>query len=106
MLAVDGYYRLAETFFGETSREASHIRRVVRNEFPPFRSLLNIKLDLRTTGSLDDLTLLDQLAAKIYHSSALSDQLGLWVYKHTPLTLYKLLRSAYRAAKPYLTGQV
>ena len=48
-LAIDGYNRLASTFFGDDSMEARDIRRVVRNEFVPWAFLI-AKLEASTTA--------------------------------------------------------
>jgi abequosyltransferase len=105
MQAVGGYHRLADTFFGRTSSEASHIRRVIRNEFPPFRVLLNLKLGAKKSGNLQDLALLDQLAEKVYGTSTFSDHIMQLVYKHMPLGVYKALRATYCTVKPYIRRQ-
>ena len=102
MLAVDGFHRLADTFFGRTSREAYHIRRVIRNEFPPLRALLYLKLGAKKSSNLQDLALLDQLAEKVYGTSTFSDRIMQLVYKHMPLGVYKALRATYRTVRPYI----
>ena len=102
MMAVDGYHRLANTFFGEHSVEAQHIRRVVRNEFPALRALAGLKVKAYEEGNLVDQSLVDELAAKVYKGSSTLDRLKFFLYKTVPVPVYKLARSWYRAAKPYV----
>lgn len=101
-LAIDGFYRLAETFFGKDSEEAFHIRRVVRNEFPSVRVLLNLKLKARGSGNAEDEQVLDELAAKVYRDGGLSNHTHLLMYKATPLSVFKVAKAAYKAIKPYI----
>lgn len=107
MLAVEGYHRLGKIFFGEESLEAFHIRRVIRNEFPAIRALLNLKLKIKDSGKREDMVLLDQLAAKVYKDASLLNWLYFIIYRTMPLPALKAVKVFYRAIKPYLhTGRV
>ena len=59
-ISIDGYHRLARTFFGEDSFEARHIRRVVANEFPP-HSMLYAKM-MSAKATPEEQRMLERLA--------------------------------------------
>jgi abequosyltransferase len=100
-VAIEGYDRLADVFFGHDSVEAFHVRRAVRNEFPSVRDLLRFKLV--NTGHLPkDIRLLDQLAATVYRDGPLTERAQFLIYRMTPLPLARAARVVYRALKPYL----
>jgi abequosyltransferase len=63
-ITIDGYHRLARTFFAPTSPEAHHIRRVVTAEFPPY-TLAYAKLTSHG-ASPEDKRLLERLVATVY----------------------------------------
>jgi abequosyltransferase len=81
--AIDGYHRLASSYFPEGSPEARHIRRVVTNEFPPW-ILFATKLDSRRSARGDEATV-DRLAAKAYRDLSLRNGIYRLTYKWTPL---------------------
>ncbi len=95
-LAIDGYNRLASTFFGDDSAEARDIRRVVRNEFPPW-ALLSARLDASRSGHDEDLPLLDRLAATTYRDRTVKNRIYHLLYRHTPLALYRPAVATFRA---------
>jgi abequosyltransferase len=103
MMAVDGFHRLANTFFGEHTAEAYHIRRVIRNEFPPFRALASLKVKIHEEGNHGDQRLLDELAAKVYKDSSLLNRFPLLLYKTVPAPVLKVAKTFYKAMKPYLS---
>lgn len=94
-LAIDGYHRLAHTFFGETSAEARHVRRVVANEFPPW-ILLHAKSEAGRERP-EDLPLLDRLAAKAYADRTPVNRFKHLAYRMTPVPAYTRARAAYAA---------
>ena len=100
-IAIDGYHRLADTFFSGTSVEAFHIKRVVRNEFPP-QHLLKIKADIKKKGERKDLEVLDRLAAKLYNGPSLLNKAYLLFYRVVPLCAYRIARYSYRKARSLL----
>lgn len=85
-LAIEGYDRLADTFFPTGSVEAAAVRRAVRNEFPSVGGLLNLKLG-NTGADKDDSLLLDRLAAAIYSERPLIPRALFLIYQRTPLPL-------------------
>jgi abequosyltransferase len=93
-IAIDGYHRLASTYFPEQSLEARHMRRVVTNEFPPW-VFLAAKLDGHRHGRDDDATV-DRLAAKAYADPTLRNRLWRVVYKLTPLRAFAAAQSLNR----------
>jgi abequosyltransferase len=97
-LAIDGYNRLASTFFGESSLESREIRRVIRNEFPPW-TLLSAKLESLKDGRAEDLPLLDRLAAVTYRDRTFKNRIYHLVYRHTPVTAFRPALAAYRALR-------
>jgi len=92
-LAIDGYHRLAQTFFGERSMEALNVRRVVTNEFPPW-ILLHAKSEARRERP-EDLALLDRLAAKAYGDPSPANRAKLLAYRLTPIPAYTFARASY-----------
>jgi len=103
MMAVDGYHRLADTFFGKHTAEAYHIRRVIRNEFPPFRALASLKVKVYEEGNQGDQRLLDELASKVYKDASLLNQFPLLLYRSVPAPALKVAKTFYKAMKPYLS---
>ena len=97
-LAIDGYNRLAATYFGDDSPEARHIRRAVRNEFPPW-ILLHAKLESEGNGYREDLPLLDRLAETVYRDRSATNRLYSFVYRATPIGAYRAALAGYRRAK-------
>lgn len=103
-LAIEGYDRLAETFFPRGSVEANAIRRAVRNEMS-IRALLNFKLDY-VGRNRDDILLLDRLAATVYREGPPIKRALFLAYRLTPLPLARAARAMYHALKPRLrTGE-
>jgi abequosyltransferase len=94
-ISIDGYHRLARTFFGQDSWEARHIRRVVATEFQP-RAMLYAKMISRD-ASPEDRLLLARLADAVYEDSSLRNWLYRSVYRWTPVALFKALATPYLA---------
>jgi abequosyltransferase len=90
--AIDGYHRLASTYFPEHSPEARDIRRVVTNEFPPW-VLLAAERESRRNGAEDQATI-DRLAATTYRDPSLRNRIYRAIYKLTP-------RFAFAAAQAF-----
>ena len=89
-LAIDGYDRLAETFFPQDSVEARAIRRAVRNEFPSIDGLLKFKL-ANTRGNEHDIQLLDRLAAVVYSERSPIARTLFFLYTMTPFPLVRAI---------------
>jgi abequosyltransferase len=101
-LAIDGYHRLAATFFGPESPDARDIRRVVTNEFPPW-ILLHAKAEA-TRERPEDLPLVDRLAARTYLVDPTpANRLKHLAYRSTPIPVYTSARAAYQAVKALLS---
>jgi abequosyltransferase len=99
-LAIEGYDRLAETFFPRGSVEANAIRRTVRDELS-IRALLNFKLT-NTWVNKGDLLLLDRIAATVYRERPPIARALFLMYKMTPLPLARAASVVYHALKPRL----
>jgi abequosyltransferase len=96
-IAVDGYNRLADTFFGSNSIEAWHIRRVLRAEYRPY-ALLYIRQQATETGT-GELDRLDRLVKTLYGDASLSSRLRLLAYQLIPMPLFRLGRSVLRTVR-------
>ncbi|MBX3525000.1 MAG: glycosyltransferase family 2 protein [Rhodoblastus sp.] len=64
-LSIDGYYEIADTFFGHDSIEAFHVRRVVREEIG-IGSLIMGKFVCELDPEIESRATLDRLATKMY----------------------------------------
>jgi abequosyltransferase len=89
--AIDGYHRLASTYFPRASPEARHIRRAVTNEFPPW-TLLAAKLDARRQG-FDDDEAVDRLAALAYGDPSRRNAAYRFVYARAPLPAFAVAQA-------------
>lgn len=95
-IGIEGYHRLADSFFKHGSIEASHIRRVIRNEFSLLH-LLNAKLHCFMHPMRENRQLLDELARMAYCDVSLASNVKLFIYFVMP---YWLLAIAMVAKKP------
>lgn len=96
-IAVDGYHRLADVYFGHGSLEAMHIRRVLRAEFGPY-ALLYIKLQAVDSGT-GELDRLDSLVRKLYSDPGLHNYLRRLIFKCVPLVAFRGFRNTLRFAR-------
>lgn len=94
-IAVDGYWKLADRYFGEGSFEARQIRRVVGNEYT-LRHLLSAKWHARLRRDAGDEQRLNHLVAKLLQDTTLRNTAVHLAYRVTPL---RISRGLYRAAK-------
>lgn len=90
-IAIEGYHRLADTFFGHDSTEAFHIRRVIRGEFPP-KMMMHAKLECHKKTPFEDRATLDRLVAQAYSDPVFLSRLYLFIYTFMPLWLYRILK--------------
>ncbi|MBI5903955.1 MAG: glycosyltransferase family 2 protein [Deltaproteobacteria bacterium] len=97
-IAIDGYHRLAENFFGERSAEAFHIRRVLRNEYP-LRNLLFIKLKTHEEGKPEGMPLLARLVEKLYRDDILLDKARILLFKAAPPLLLAPAEKVYKSIR-------
>jgi abequosyltransferase len=92
-ISIDGYHRLARTFFDEEGWEARHIRRVVAAEFQP-RAMLYAK-SLRRDFSGDERELLEHLGNEVYRDRSPRNLFYRAVYRWTPVSLFTALATPY-----------
>jgi abequosyltransferase len=102
-IAVDGYHRLAEVFFGRGSAEAAHIRRVLRAEYGPY-ALLYVKMQAVDSGT-GELARLSVLARKLYGDPGIINRLQLLVFQLVPLAAFRGFRNALRLARVLIRRQ-
>ncbi len=100
-IAIEGYNRLADTFFGKNSMEAYHIRRVLRNEFP-LHWFFYVKSECHKNNLTDDILILDNLAQTLYFDPLLKNKLYLFIYARTPLFVYRFLSFLLKQTKSVL----
>ena len=94
-LAIDGYSKLANAFFGKESMEAFHIRRVLRNEFSMLW-FVYLKSECHKKKILGDILILDNLVNILYYDPLLTNRIYLFLYRFTPLSVYRVSSSIWR----------
>ena len=94
-ISIDGYHRIAETYFGADSVEAWHIRRVVTNEFH-LPATLWAKM-LTRDAPPQERAELERLVAKNYGDPTWWNRFQRVVYRFAPMTLFKVSAEAYIA---------
>jgi abequosyltransferase len=94
-LAIQGYQRLGEHFWGHKSHQAFHIRRVLRYEFR-LRMFLAAKLLCRAHPTTEDRLLLDDLVTSVYSDWSLSAVSKRIVFRIFPVVLVGPTRLVYR----------
>jgi abequosyltransferase len=97
-IAVDGYHRIAEDFFGARSPEAFHIRRAVRAE-QPWTAWLAAKAEIAETGRWEQVPLYNRLLRKQYGDPSLSGWAAWAVCRLSPARLLRVLKRAYDARR-------
>ena len=100
-IAIEGYHRLANAFFGKGSAEARHIRRVLKNEYP-LLNLLYIKSKTSESGRPDEMEYLDGLVAKLYRDGRPADRLRLLLFRLAPPIALRPAEKAYKFARKFL----
>jgi len=85
-IAVDGYHRLGEVFFGKNSIEAYHIRRVLKNEYT-MGYLLYTKLVTHEEGDGRNREKLESIVKKLYADGSPYDRFRHGVYRLVPAFL-------------------
>ncbi len=99
-ITIDGYHRLAHTFFAPDSLEAHHIRRAVAAEFPP-QTVLYAKW-VGGAAPPEDRALLERLVDTVYQDPSPRNRLYRRIYKLAPTSAFKGL--AARVTHVYTTG--
>jgi abequosyltransferase len=95
-IAIDGYHKIGDVFFGHKSYEAYHIRRVIRHEFD-LRTFLEAKVLCWKNPSREDKSVLDSLFRKAYNDNYLLYNLYYFIYMFSPnLLLYAAKRTCAR----------
>jgi abequosyltransferase len=100
-IGIAGYHRLADTFFGPESREAYHIRRVLRNEYS-LPGMLGMKLKAASGGVAEDREHIDRLAGMLYGDDRLSSRMSLAAYRLSPVPLLVPADRLYRFLRRFL----
>lgn len=94
-ITIDGYTRLADTFFGHDSAEAIHIRRAVRAEHN-LKALLDARLTAARRGDAADLALLERLVEVLYVDREFRVFAGRALFRHTPVAALAVARPTYQ----------
>ena len=97
-IGIEGYHRLADSYFGHESIEAFHIRRVIRNEFT-FLMLLNAKILCVKNPMRENRQVLDDLVRMIYCDNLRALKIKRSIYFATPYWLVAAARFAYQPIK-------
>jgi abequosyltransferase len=100
-IAIEGYHRLANAFFGAESSEARHIRRVLKNEYP-LLNLLYIKSRTNESRVPGEMEYLDGLVAKLFLDGEPADRVRLRLYLLSPPFALKPAEKAYKFARKFL----
>lgn len=100
-IAIDGYNKLADAFFGKSSMEAFHIRRVLRNEFP-LHWFFYVKSECHKKNLTGDIFVLDNLVQTLYFDPLLRNRIYLLIYAYTPLSIYRSLSFLLKQVKSLL----
>ncbi len=101
-IAIDGYDRLARSCFPDGSLEARHVRRAVRNEFPPWL-MLGLKFSSKRERP-EDLPVVDRLAAKVYSDRTSRNLLCRLTYRYTPEPAFRAAQATNRVARSFATS--
>jgi len=97
-IAVDGYHRLGEVFFGEDSIEAYHMRRVLKNEYT-MSYLLYAKHLICRGGETREREKLESLVEKLYIDGSPADRLRLAAYRLSPVFILHIAAAAGRQVR-------
>jgi len=104
-IAVDGYHRLGEVFFGKDSIEAYHMRRVLKNEYT-MSYLLYTKLVTREEGDERKHEKLESLVKKLYIDGSPTDRFRHGVYLLSPVFLLHIAAAARRQVRSFMRKPV
>jgi len=97
-IAVDGFNKLADVFFGKDSIEAFHIRRVLQNEIN-LGDLILAKSRCRQNPEVEDEIILNRIVDSLYYDSSLKTFIKKILYRSCPTEpwVIEVLRAIYRA---------
>jgi abequosyltransferase len=82
-LSIDGFNKIADTFFGHDSVEARNIRRVVRGEFPVWQLLMG-KYACAVAPDREDTATMSRLVSTVYGDFDWACLKARWTYATTP----------------------
>jgi abequosyltransferase len=97
-IAIAGYQKIANEFFGGSSIEAFNIRRVIRNEFN-LRMFLGAKHRCKKNPLRENINTLNELIVSTYCDSPIFDRLFWLIYRlpiwnlETPSIIYRFVRN-------------
>lgn len=97
-IAIEGYHRLANYYFGADSIEAIHIRRLVRADVK-FVLFMHAKLLTREKSATESRKDLDRLVRRAYCDNTFSCFAAKCVYFCTPIAVYKVVRGFWRLSR-------
>ena len=100
-IAVDGYIRLAATFYGQESFESVQVRRFLRNELT-LASFMFARQAAAANPAMEDRRELDRMVELLYGDPGVLNLVTRSVYRHFPLWLYGLLRHGFRFVRPLI----
>ncbi|MBG9388886.1 glycosyltransferase family 2 protein [Caenimonas aquaedulcis] len=100
-IAVDGFLRLAHTYWGEGSVEEAQVRRFLRNEFT-IVSFMAARKAVRRNPSLESRAELDRFVDTLYGGRGPMDLVTQAVYRGFPLWLYAALRAVAVKVRPWV----
>jgi abequosyltransferase len=100
-IAIEGFNRIADAYFGHDSFEAFHIRRSLHGE-RNLKSMLDAKLLCSEKGLREDRELLDRLAAMLYSDPLLLNRIKLLLYRYSPVPLLRVAKPVYASLRRIL----
>jgi len=102
-IAINGYHRIGNVFFGHESFEAYHIRRVIRYEFN-LEQFLEAKLSCWKNPAHEDRKALNALFRKAYSDASLLSKLKYLFFLSFPAWLFYAVKRIYGRIKRYWKG--
>jgi len=97
-IAIEGYGKMGKHYYGENSKEAFHIRRVLRNEFSVF-AFMKAKYFAWHTPTLENRKILDEIVSDIYQDFSIINVLKKYLYYLFPPPIFIVLQPIYRPLK-------
>jgi abequosyltransferase len=98
-IAIDGFHKLADVFFGHDSFEAYHIRRVIRHEFN-LENFMKTKLICWQNPAHEDRKKLDILFRKAYCDRSVLSVIKYLIYTMFPNRVFYIIRQVKRKIIP------
>jgi len=100
-IAVDGYTRMAHTYYGVDSFEATQVRRFLRNELT-IASFMSARQAASESPAQECRQELDRMMNVLYSDRSLLNLLTQVMYRYFPLWLYGGLRTLLRTVRPWI----